>query len=530
MPKLFSFIPRGATFLLFALIGFGGVPGSKADGLLSNPGFELDPAGENHTVATWQIYGPNVFSESNTGIAHAGTNYLKVYQAFNGIVNNSGIYQDYISGPGAIYSADGWAYSAANDALVGQNVAWIEISFRDAKGNILALYRSALINTNTLTSGTFPKGQWNHLEVTNQYDPGSLLLTNTVTQLVAPPGTYFIRYQILLQGDAGFSNGSVYFDDLNLVKVSSAPYGDMNIVWNDEFDGTAIKTNIWTYDIGNGGWGNNELEYYTSRTNNAFVANGLLHIVSKKESFGGSSYTSARLKSEGLFSFTYGRVEWRAQFPSGLGFWPALWLLGTNISSINWPGCGEVDVFENTGTNTAMVQSSIHSGSDATGVYNFISGGVTNFHTYTFDWTTNAMLFYVDGHLFESQTNWSSSVGSYPAPFNRPFFLLMNFAIGGNYVQNPPASEINAHALFPAEVLVDYVRIYNTTAPFRLAIEQTGSNLLLRWPSNIVAHLQAQTNSASAGIGTNWVSVGTLTNQLPITPGAGSAFFRLTTP
>ena len=106
------------------------------------------------------------------------------------------------------------------------------------------------------------------------------------------------------------------------------------------------------------------------------------------------------MKSQGLYNFTYGRVEWRAKFPSGVGFWPALWLLGSNISSKGWPDCGEVDVFENTGSNTAMVQSSIHSGSDATGIYNFINDGVTNFHTYTFDWTTNAMLFYVDGHLF----------------------------------------------------------------------------------------------------------------------------------
>lgn len=518
------------AFLIVALFNFGCVSHSRADSLLSNPGFELDPAGENHTILQWQIYGPNVFSESNAVVAHSGNSYLKVYQSFSGTVNVNGIYQDYISGPGAIYSADGWAYSPTSDALIGQNVAWIEVSFRDAAGNILALYRSASINTNTLANGSLPKGQWNNLAVTNQYDPSNSQLTNTVTQLVAPPGTYFLRYQILLQGDAGFSNGSVYFDDLNLVKLSSAPYGNMNIVWNDEFEGAAIKNNIWTYDLGNGGWGNNELEYYTNLTSNAFVTNGLLHIVARKQSFGGSSYSSARMKSQGLYNFTYGRVEWRAQFPSGLGFWPALWLLGSNITDIGWPGCGEVDVFENTGTNTTTVQSSIHSGSDATGYYYFINDGVTNFHTYTFDWTTNAMLFYVDGHLFESQTNWGSSFGKYPVPFNRSFFLLMNFAIGGNYVQNPPMSEINAHSIFPAEILVDYVRVYNTTAPFRLAIEQTGSNLLLKWPSNIVAHLQAQTNSAAVGIGSNWVPVAVTTNPVPITPGTGNTFFRLTTP
>jgi beta-glucanase (GH16 family) len=348
--------------------------------------------------------------------------------------------------------------------------------------------------------------------------------------LVAPPGTYFVRYQIVFQGDAAFSGGSLYFDDLNLTPTGTAPYGDMNIVWNDEFDGAAINTNIWTYDLGGGGWGNNELEYYTNSANNSFVTGGMLHLVARRQSVGSYDYTSARMKSQGLYSFTYGRLEWRAQFPAGVGFWPALWLLGTNISSIGWPNCGEIDVFENTGTNSLFVQSSIHSGSDASGIYNFFDGGVTNFHTYTLDWTTNVMLFYVDGHLFESQTSWNSAAGPYPFPFNQPFFLIMNFAIGGNYVSNPTSTDINAHSVFPSEVLVDYVRVYNTTAPLRIAIQQTGTNLVLTWPSNIVAHLQAQTNPPPSGIGSNWYAVSTQTNRVPVTPSNGSAFFRLTTP
>lgn len=522
--------PARLVLLFLASIIFTGAPVGRAASLLSNPGFELDPVGASQNIGGWQLYGPNNYNESDATIAHSGTNYYKVYQAFNGAVNYTGIYQDYISGPGATYAADGWAYTATTDALAGQNAAWIEITFRDAQANILALYRSPLITAAAINGGAFPKNQWNRLAVTNQYDPGTFQITNTVSQLIAPPGTFFVRYQIVLQGDANYSNGSVYFDDLNLSLTSGAPYGDMNIVWNDEFDGTAIKANIWTYDVGGGGWGNNELEYYTSRTNNAFVADGLLHIVARKESFNGASYTSARMKSQGLYSFTYGRLEWRAQFPYGVGFWPALWTLGTNISSVGWPNCGEIDVFENTGTNSLMAQSSIHSGSDASAIYHFIEGGVTNFHTYTLDWTTNALLFYVDGHLFETQTSWSSSAGAYPFPFNQPNFLIMNFAVGGNYVGNPSPTDINTHDVFPSEVLVDYVRIYNTTAPFRLAIEKTSSNLVLTWPSNIVAHLQAQTNPANSGIASNWYPVGTVTNSVPITPVTGSVFFRLTTP
>jgi beta-glucanase (GH16 family) len=523
-PTLFRAARLGLLFVVF----IGCAAGASAASLLSNPGFEAYQPADNSIVLGWHSYGPNNYINAAAAVAHAGTNYFKVYQAFNGAVNYNGVYQDYISGPGTIYAADGWAYTAANDALAGQNAAWIEITFRDAQANILALYRSALINTNPIGSGAFPKSQWNHLAVTNQYDPNTFQVTNHVNQLTAPAGTYFVRYQIVFQGDASFSGGSVYFDDLNLALTGPAPYGDMNIVWNDEFDGTAIKTNIWTYDLGGGGWGNNELEYYTNSANNSFVLDGQLHIVARKQTVGSYGYTSARMKSQGRYSFTYGRLEWRAQFPNGVGFWPALWLLGTNITSVGWPNCGEIDVFENTGTNSSMVQSSIHSGSDATGIYNFFEGGVTNFHTYTVDWTTNAFLFYVDGHLFQSQTSWSSAAGSYPFPFNRPSFLLMNFAIGGNYVSNPSSTDINAHSVFPAEVLVDYVRVYNTTAPFRLVIEQTSSNLILNWPSNIVAHLQAQTNSQ--GLGSNWYVVNPATNPVRITPTNGSAFFRLTTP
>jgi beta-glucanase (GH16 family) len=474
--------------LLLAVVTVGCPQKSQAANLLSNPGFEAVGSGPDATLPGWHTYGANNYNEADNTLAHSGGNYFKVYQAFNGVVNYDGIYQDYISGPGATYSADGWAYTAADDALAGQNAAWIEITFRDASANTLALYRSALITTNSITGGAFPQSKWNHLAVTNQYDIHSYQITNHATQLIAPPGTYFVRYQIVFQGDANNANGSAYFDDLNLVSTSAAPYGDMSLAWSDEFDGTAINKNIWTYDLGGGGWGNKELEYYTSHTNNAFVQDGLLHIVARKESVGRYNYTSARMKSQGLYSFTYGRLEWRAQFPSGVGFWPALWLLGTNISSIGWPRCGEIDVFENTGTNTFMVQSSIHSGSDGTETYHFFDSGVTNFHTYTLDWTTNAMLFYVDGHLFQTQTNWSSSAGTYPFPFNRPFFLIMNFAIGGNYVSNPTVTDINTHSVFPSEVLVDYVRVYNPPASFPLA-----SNPLPANPTNNSALLRLST-------------------------------------
>ena len=131
-----------------------------AASLLTNPGFEADPQGQTTALLGWNTYSGgsgNVFSETSASLAHSGTNYLKVYQAFTGSVNYNGVTQDNLSGPGAVYSADGWAYTLSSDALAGQNVAWIEVTFRDAAANVLALYRSELITTNLIAKGVFPK-------------------------------------------------------------------------------------------------------------------------------------------------------------------------------------------------------------------------------------------------------------------------------------------------------------------------------------------------------------------------------------
>lgn len=510
-----------------------------AGNVLTNPGFELGTSSSSGLLY-WTTYGANNYNEGNPSIAHSGTNYYKVYQNFNGVTNYTGIYQDYISGPGANYAASGWAFTTNTDVLAGHNVGWIEVTFRDVNANVLALYRSSLINTNAIKTGSFPTNTWVNLAVTNQYDPNTLVITNRTSLLVAPAGTYFVRYEIKLQGDPQTSaNGSLYFDDLVLNQSGSAPYGNWNIVWSDEFNGTTLNPNVWTFDTGDGcssgncGWGNKELENYTSTTNNAYVAGGLLHIVALHQPASGTNYTSARIKSEGLFSFKYGRVEWRASLPQGIGFWPALWMLGNNIDTgTGWPGCGEVDVMENNGNAPGMVQGSLHSGSDETLVYDFPAGGsVTNFHTYTLDWATNAFLFYVDGYLYESQTNWGTSVTnqSYPFPFNQPFFFIMNLAIGGNYVGNPSTNQINSNT-FPAQVLVDYVRIYNQTAPLKVSVAPISGGVQVSWPSNIVCHLQKQVSVPSAGLGSNWLNVVTSTNHLQVTPANGSGYYRLESP
>ncbi len=496
---------------------------ASATNLLSNPGFELNPSPGTENLIGWTTYGQYTYDESDTN-AHTGSNYFKVYQTFAGSVNYSGIYQDTISGPGATYAADGWAKTLSSDQIAGQNVAWIEVTFRDADANVLALYRSSLINTNAVLPGRFPADTWIDLPVTNQYDPNTYVLLGTGPTLVAPAGTYFVRYQIVFEGDAAYSAGSVYFDDLNLASIGAA-YGNWNIVWSDEFNSNTINPNVWTFDTGAGGWGNNELEYYTSRPTNAYVAGGLLHIAARIESYQGQNFTSARIKSEGLASWLYGRFEWRARLPQGTGFWPALWLLGTNITSVGWPGCGEMDVMENSGDALANVQGSLHSGSDETAVYTFPGNdSVTNFHNYVLDWSTNSFLFYVDGHLYEMQTNWSSSLGAaYPAPFNKPCFIIMNLAVGGNYVGNPSAATISANGGFPGELQVDYVRVYHVTAPLKISIVPTNHAMLITAPTNIVCHLQAQ-------VGTNWSDVTGSSNITLINPTNTAAFYRVKSP
>jgi beta-glucanase (GH16 family) len=239
------------------------------------------------------------------------------------------------------------------------------------------------------------------------------------------------------------------------------------LVWSDEFNGDSIDTNHWMFETGNHyGWGNNELEFYTANPDNAYVSNGVLHIVAlQKKTNGIASYTSARMKSEGLFSHQYGRFEFRAKFPQGKGFWPAIWLMPSASPYGGWPSCGEIDVVENKGDYPAVVQGTIHyAGPDgghlqSTDLYTFTPGnGAGQFHDYLLEWTTNSISWYVDSQLYETQTNWSTARAPYPAPFNQPFYIIMNLAIGGSFVGYP-----DSNTAFPGEMQVDYIRVFDKT-------------------------------------------------------------------
>lgn len=225
------------------------------------------------------------------------------------------------------------------------------------------------------------------------------------------------------------------------------------LVWSDEFDtnGTPNSEN-WTYDIGAGGWGNGESQTYTNDAENVYVDNGILYIKAKADGSGG--YTSARLKSQGLQSFKYGRIEVSAKLPTAQGTWPAIWMLGDSYATVGWPTCGEIDIMEQKGTDKDNVLGTFHwldasSSSNASyGETTTISNATSEFHTYSLEWTETALKIYVDGVKYTEMANSSD------LPFNDKFFMILNVAMGGTL-----GGTIDAD--FTEDVMeVDYVRVY----------------------------------------------------------------------
>jgi beta-glucanase (GH16 family) len=228
----------------------------------------------------------------------------------------------------------------------------------------------------------------------------------------------------------------------------------LTLFWSDEFDGSgAPDATKWGYDIGAGGWGNSELQYYTNRTDNAAVSNGTLKIIAKRESFSGSPYTSARLLSKGKFSFQYGKIECRAKLPADAGTWPAFWMLGDNITSAGWPACGEIDIMEHKGNDLNKIYVALHypgrSGGQAVSSSSLKSNVATEFHTYTAIWSPDIIQFFYDGTPLFSTGNSTTTM-----PFNQKFFVILNMAMGGTFggAVDPQFTS--------AQYEVDYVRVY----------------------------------------------------------------------
>ncbi|HEV9035114.1 MAG TPA: family 16 glycosylhydrolase [Puia sp.] len=242
--------------------------------------------------------------------------------------------------------------------------------------------------------------------------------------------------------------------------TTPASYPGRTLVWSDEFNGNALNTQDWNYEQGGSGWGNNELENYTNRTQNVFVSAGHLVIEARQESYGGNNYTSGRLTTQGKRSFTYGRIDIRAKLPVSKGMWPALWMLGSDISTVPWPGCGETDIMELIGTYPGRVTGSLHwqqsGGSEGTynNNYNLNTGDFSQqFHVYSIIWQKDSVQFLVDDQPYVN--GGASDVTSGTYPFNSPFFFIFNVAVGGNWPGPPDGTTV-----FPQRMFVDYVRVF----------------------------------------------------------------------
>ncbi len=278
-----------------------------------------------------------------------------------------------------------------------------------------------------------------------------------------------------------------------MAKIKKLP--GWNLVWNDEFDGDRVDPAKWDFEIGNGffdykshtwidGWGNEELQYYTRDPQNVFVRDGLLTIRAIKESLHGCGYTSARLKTRrrdgtALFTKLYGKFEIRAKVPWGKGLWPALWMLPQEDKYGGWAASGEIDLMEIVGEKPREVLNSIHFGSVhparslITHVHPLPDGStVEDWHVYGVEWEPGEIRFYVDGVHTSTRDHWwscskmlrgkgqaakrAADLNAWPAPFDQPFYLIMNVAVGGNFPGAP-----NPATRFPAELVVDYVRVYD---------------------------------------------------------------------
>lgn len=256
-------------------------------------------------------------------------------------------------------------------------------------------------------------------------------------------------------------NLGTYLPIDNTGYTSASSYPGMTLVWSDEFSGKTLNAGNWTYETGGNGWGNNELEYYTGNLNNLFLTGGYLVIEARKETLGSNNYTSSRIKTQDKKTFTYGRIDIRAKLPKGQGLWPALWMLGNNISQqgYGWPACGEIDIMELLGQDPQKVigtihwgiagQSSIHIG----GNYTVTPGDFSHsFHVFSLQWDTGKLTFMVDNVAYFTANKTDVGINY---PFDKPFFFIMNIAVGGNWPGNP-----NSSTTFPQRMIVDYVRVF----------------------------------------------------------------------
>jgi beta-glucanase (GH16 family) len=396
--------------------------------------------------------------------AFAGTKVMKVYgqnyyigDVWQGTSQTGAVYQEFPVNTtpsltvGATIHARGMAKVFSIDPLTSGSTFNYGFKYMDQRN--IEIGRSVT----TLTSANFSANNWVPLTVN-----GTVPIGTAKVQLVSE----FVQ-------TSSSGNGAVYLDDLSIGFGTISPTATVgsntyNLVWSDEFDGTTLNSGNWVAETGRGpnndGWGNNEQQTYTSDSANLRVDSGNLIIQAVKS---GSAWSSARIKSQEKRSFQYGKIEFRAKLPTGVGPWPAAWLLGNNISSVNWPACGEIDVMEwrggfngtaNGDANTighAIHSATRHGGNPVEAPRSAVVNPSSAFHTYAVVWTANNLVFSVDGVDKATLTPPTADA----AAFQKEFFLILNLAMGGAYVGGSIDSALNL-----ATYEVDYVRVYQAAS------------------------------------------------------------------
>jgi beta-glucanase (GH16 family) len=248
-----------------------------------------------------------------------------------------------------------------------------------------------------------------------------------------------------------------------ILPITAAPGNGWKLLWSDEFAGPAKSPpdpSKWRYDLGADGWGNHELEEYTDSTANVTM-DGHGHLLVRAIRSGQGKYTSGRLKTQGRFEVQYGKIEARIRVPFGQGIWPAFWMLGSNISEVGWPNCGEIDIMENIGKEPSIIHGTVHgpgySGGQGISAQTSLGGKKafsSRFHIFAVEWSPESIMFSLDRVTYAKVTRESLRAGERWV-FDKPFFLLINLAVGGDWPGNPdPATR------FPQTLVVDWVRVW----------------------------------------------------------------------
>jgi beta-glucanase (GH16 family) len=501
---------RNKWVMVFVLLFSGSV---FAQNLLTGGGFESDAPGWttwNATAITDQGNGGNPLpSVGRSSAGGYGDFAAKAWGAWSGPWGDSGFVQSLSATPGETYILSGDIIVLSNDAITSDAFAVLKIVFKDSNGDEIFGQDVGRVDSSS------PTGIWSNITTTvtapaettavealclffqpsgdgvgaAYWDNISLISLETVNTLNSPDYDNSLTVDLLdyakLAGAWNQTSSTLNLSGTNLIDLEDlqffadawlgqiTPYPGYELVWSDEFYGSVINSQNWTHETGTGpnfdGWGNWEWQYYTDRSENSRIENGKLVIEARKESYEGMGYTSARLTTQGKQSFQYGKIEARIKLPSGgRGIWPAFWMLGDNITTAYWPACGELDIMEMI-WDPYEALGTIHYGSnspydhqDDGGSRNIGVDLSADFHVYGVEWESDTIRFYMDGVNYFTTTDaiWWSNVGSALAPFDQPFFILLNFAYGAWW-----ADPEDLTVTFPQQLEIDYVRVYQKTTP-----------------------------------------------------------------